>query len=50
MSHRKIYDRFGNEFEISNDRDDESHIIPNEKLNRADTTLDDNIDAWHQLY
>ena len=50
MKHKKIHDRYGNEYTINVEDDINSCIIPNENNNKPDTTLDDNLDSWHQIY
>lgn len=50
MNHKIIKDRYGREYTINQEDDINSCIIKNESNNKPDTTLDDNIDSWHQIY
>lgn len=50
MKHKIIKDRYGREYVINQENDVNSCIIPNCEENKPDTTLDDSIDSWHQIY
>ena len=50
MKHKIMKDRYGRECIINQEDDINSCIIDNVSNNQPDTTLDDNIDSWHQIY